>query len=191
MIKEVAQHSLATAEPQEATARLRAQGVDRVGQGIPHVALDRSVAQLLRIQLRGVRRQPFDPVAGRVSGHKGLHYPGSVGLQPVPDDDQRPAHLPVEGAQGHDDLLAMNAADKMTRIEPGWAAQRRDQGRDARHFTPLTDPTEQRGMPDRGPGGGYPGPKRVTRLVHEDNGAPCAASPLFTRGQSRLSQERG
>jgi hypothetical protein len=188
MIEEAAQDRRAAGEAAEAAPAGAPQRVDRVGQRVAHLPLDHSIAQLLGVQLRRVRRQPLELVVGRVGGDEGLHGPCPMGLESVPDNHQRLPHPAAEVAQGGDDLGAVDAAGEMTGIEPRRSIQRGHQARDTRHLSALAHPSEQGRMPTGSPGGGYAGPKRVTRLVHEDNGAPCAASPFFMRGQSRWSQ---
>src|SRR5207302_9514969 len=86
-----------------------------------------------------------------------------------------------EIAQRHDDLVAPHAAREVPRIQSGGTVQGGLEGRDAGHFPPLADPTDDRRVPRGGPGGAYARPKRVTRLVHEGNRTPWAPSPLYIR----------
>jgi hypothetical protein len=188
MCEEAAQDSRTATEADEGAAGLTMQLGGRGGQGIEQLALDGAIAQLLGIQLRRIGRQPLQAVVVRMGGYKRLHDLRAVGVEPVPDDDQRPVDLAPEVAQSGDDLLAMDAAAEVAGVQPGWSSQRRDQGDDAGDLPPLTEPAQDRRPAAAGPGGAEAGPKRVTRLVHEGNGAPCSTSPLLTRGQSRLSQ---
>ena len=105
------------AEADEGAAGLVVQLGDRGGRGVEQLALDGAVAQLLGVQLRRRRWQPFEPVVVGVGGDKRLHERGAVGVEPVPDDDQRPADLPTEGAQSADDLLAMDAAAEVAGVQ--------------------------------------------------------------------------
>src|SRR5438477_7112714 len=187
MTEEALQLSRAAAESEKAPPGLLAQVADRLRLGVQHLLLDDPVAVLLRVQRRRVGWQPVEVVGGRVSGHEGLHRVRPMRMESVPGDDHRTADLPPEIPQRADDLRAMDRPGEMSGVEARGTGQRRDQGDDTRDLPPLAHPPQDGRVPPRGPGRADAGPKRVTRLVHEGNGTPCAASPLFRRGQSRWS----
>src|SRR5919206_3829411 len=118
MTEEAIQQIRASTEAAEAAAGHAVQLSDRERHGVLEVALDPAVAQLLRVQLGRVRRQPFHLIVVRMAGQEGLHGPGTMGLQPVPDHQQGSADLTPEVAQGSDDLLAMDAAAEMAEGPP-------------------------------------------------------------------------
>ena len=122
-----------------------------------------------------------------MDSYKRLHDLGAVGVESVPDDDQWLADPAPEVAQSGDDLLAVDTAAEVAGVQPRRPSQRRDQGDDAGDLASLAEPSQDWRPAAARPGGAEAGPKHVTRLVHEGNGAPCSASPIFTRGQSRLS----
>jgi len=188
VVEEALQLRRATAESPEALTSEPTQVRDRLRLSVEHLLLDDSIAELLRIQLGSVGRQPFELVVVGVRRHKRLHRFGPVGVESIPDDDQRAAQLASEIPQRDDDLRSVNGPGEVERIETGWPPERGDQGRNAGDLPSLTDPPQEGRLPSWGPGGAYAGPKRVTRLVHEGNRTPCAASPFFIRGQSRFNQ---
>lgn len=88
MTEEAIQQVRVPTEPAEAAAGHAVQLVDRGGHGVEQVALDPAVAQLRR-----VGRQPLHLVVVRLGSQEGLHRPGAMGLQSVPDRQQRSADL--------------------------------------------------------------------------------------------------
>ena len=62
-------------EPAEAAAGQAVHGIDRDRHGLEQVALDPAVAQLLGIQLRRIRRQPFELVVVWMGGDDLLALP--------------------------------------------------------------------------------------------------------------------
>jgi len=163
--------------------------LDGAGQRVLHIALDPLIALFLGIEVGGIARQPLDGKGVGMDRQELGRSVRRVCAQVIPGDDQAPADLPVEVAEGPDHLLRMDRPEEMSGIEPRWlAVERGGEGHDARDLAPRTAPAQDRGLASRRPGRAEPGPKRVTCLVHEGNGCPCATSPLFTRGQSCRSQ---
>jgi hypothetical protein len=188
MTEECLQLARASAEAAEAPTGEPLQGWHRVGLSIEHLLLHDPVALLLGVQLRRIGRQPLLAIVRRVGPQESLDQLGMMSRQMVPHHDQPAPDAATEIPQGDEDLLARNAPGEVAGIEPRRATLRRDQGHDAGDLPALTDPAPQGRLPPRRPGRADAGPKRVTGLVHEGNRTPCAASPLFTRGQSCFSQ---
>ena len=188
MAEEVAQRLDAASQSIEGAACLVQQRIDRVRDGIERITLDGTIAQLLGIQIGGVRRQPLHFVVFGMSGQERRHFFGLVCREPIPDDRQRSSETLAEVTQRHDDLRATDGTTKMTRAQVRRAIHRGNQRRDRGDFAALTEPFEDRRMTDGSPGGSEAGAKGVTGLVPEDNQAPASASPLLMRGQSCWSQ---
>jgi len=188
MTEEPVQQIAATSQSDEAATSLVQQRVDGVGRRVEQLPLHRTVAQLLGIQVGRVRRQPFHLVVRGVGGQERTHLPGLVGREPIPDDEQGAPDPLTEVAQRDEDLLPVDSTPEVPSAQRWRPIQGGDQGDDAGHLAPLTDPFQDWGMADGRPRGADGGPKRVTRLVHEGHGTPVAASPLLIRGQSRRSQ---
>src|SRR5215217_1049315 len=188
MPEETVQLRSAATQPDETAAGVPPELGDRAGLRVQQLALDRTVAQLLRIEVRGVRRQPLELIIGLVPGQELLHGLGLVRTEPVPHDDQRPPNPLPEVAQRGDHLLPVDTPDEMPRIQARGAVQRCDQRPQTRHLPPLAQPSQDGRLARRGPGSADAGPKRVPRLIQEGDRTPVAASPLFIRGQSRRSQ---
>src|SRR5262245_22395934 len=98
MVKEAEQQVGAAAKPCEAAIGLLADLRLGLRRGTLHAILDVAMTALLGVQLRGIRRQPLHVDLG-VLAQEDLDHLGSVRLQPVPDDDLRPAHLAAEVLQ--------------------------------------------------------------------------------------------
>jgi hypothetical protein len=164
------------------------QRLERIRHGVEQGALDRAVAPLLRVQVRGVGRPPFPRVGVGVGRQERGDRLRPLGREPVPDDAQGTAAPPSEGAQRDEDLLAGDGAPEVTGAPAGRPVQRGDQGDAARALAAPAEAFQEGRVADGGPGGPEAGPKRVPRLVPEGDGAPAAANPLLIRGQARASQ---
>src|SRR5689334_5910507 len=119
MTEEIGQQVRSAAKSAEATASRLVQFIDRARDGVEQVALDGTVAQLLGVQLRRVWRQPLELVVRWMPGYEGQHRLRAMGVQPVPDDDQRSADPPPKVPQRDNDLLAVDAAPEVASIQPG------------------------------------------------------------------------
>lgn len=175
-------------EPAETAGGDVVQLSDRSGHCVEQVALDPPVAQLLRVHVRRVGRQPFDLVIVRMGSQEVLHQSGTMGFQAVPEHQQRSAELAPEVAQCGDDLLVMDAAAEVAGVQPRRPVQWRLEGDTTGDFASLAQPAEDRRPTNRRPGGAEAGPKGMPRLIQEGYGASCSASPFLMRGQSRVSQ---
>src|SRR5512143_789688 len=107
MAKEAEQQIGSAAQPRESPVRMRADLRLGLGCGIAHPRLDVPMTPLLRVQVRGIRREPLDIDLG-VLGQERLDHGGPMGLQAVPDDDLRPADLATEMLQVCDGVLAVD-----------------------------------------------------------------------------------
>src|SRR5438552_13589855 len=99
-------------------ASVAVQLVDRGWRGVLEGAFDGAVAQLLGVELWGVRGQPLDRVVVRVGRDEVPHWRRAVGVESVPDDEEWTADAAAEVAQGHDDPLPADAAAEVACVEP-------------------------------------------------------------------------
>jgi hypothetical protein len=188
MMEEAGQAIWLATETDKSAADLVAKLGHRGRSGVEQLLLDGAIAQLLRVQLGSIGGQPFQTVVCRMCRDVVLHQPRAVRRQVVPEQQQRLPGAASEILQGVLDLRRADAAEEMAGVETRRSVQGRDQGNDAGHLATLAHPAEDRGVAHRRPSRAYAGPQRLTRFVHEGKRTPCAASPLFTRGQSCLSQ---
>jgi len=99
----------------EAAPRLRAQLVDGARERVLQLALDPVIALLLRVEFRRVRREPGSTEVGRVRGEECLHDAGPVGVQAIPDEQERPPHAAAEVGQREEDLAPGDRAAEVPR----------------------------------------------------------------------------
>src|SRR5579883_1691457 len=85
------------------------QFVDRSWQGVLHGPLDPGIALLLGVQFWGVSRQVGGREVRRVRDEEGGRRARAMGVEPVPDHEQRRANLSTEVAQGQDHRSARDA----------------------------------------------------------------------------------
>src|SRR3954447_26348919 len=107
-----------------------------------------------------------------------------MGVEPIPDHQQRRADSAPKISQGRDHGRARDAGAEVAGIQP---PVRRDR-HDARHLAPLAQALEHRGDPAPRPGGAWPGAEAVARLVPKKERAALPLGLLFKTTQSRLGQ---
>src|SRR5215217_1764903 len=105
-----------------------------------------------------------------------------MGVEPVPDHQQRRADLAAEIPQGQDHGAARDTGAEMTSIKP---PIRRDRHH-ARDLAPLADPPEHRGQAAPRPGRARPSPETVAGLVPEEK-RPVLPPRLFSKPPTRAS----
>src|SRR5688572_26114920 len=99
-----------------------------------------------------------------------------MGIEPVPDHQQRRADLATEGAQDRDYRRTRNTGAEMARIKP-------PVGRDShhtRHLASLAHPPHHWGQAAPCPGRARPDPEAVAGLVPEQK-RPVLPTRLFSR----------
>src|SRR4051812_36990687 len=107
-----------------------------------------------------------------------------MGVEPVPDHQQRRADLATDIPQGLDDTAARDGGAEMTGIQP---SIRRDRHH-TRDLAPLAQPLEDRGDPAPRPGRAWPRPEAVAGLVPEEERALLPLRLFLSAIQSRLGQ---
>jgi putative transposase len=132
MVKEAEQQIGPTAKPCESPVRVLADLRLGLGRGIEHPLLDIPMTLFLRVQVRGVRRQPLHVDLGML-GQEHLDHLGSMGLQAVPDDDHRPSNPTPDVLQMRDRVLAVDRMIEMLLVD----AARRCQPDRRGNLTPL------------------------------------------------------
>src|SRR5918998_324447 len=151
--------------------------------GIPQVLFDVTMAPLLRVQLRGVGWQPFHLNVG-VCGEILLDEHSPMRGQAIPDDDHRPSDVPLEVAEGHQDICRANSMRNMSLVDLASERQANHRG----PLPALAHTPQDRRVADGRPGGGGLRAKREAGLIDEHDGCASAASLFLMRGQSCLSQ---
>src|SRR5271165_73725 len=131
-----------------------------------------------RIELGSVGRKKRDGDAAILLFEPSADEPTLVRADPVPDDQQLAANLPVQGRQEFDDLLALDGAREEAKIKapPGQAGDRR-------HLLPGEALLDDRGVPPQRPGARDRALLRQTRFVYEDDRSPLEAGLFFSAGQ--------
>lgn len=185
MAKEAEQEVGAAAEPCEAAIGLLANLRLGLRRRTLHTILDVAMTALLGVQLRGVRWQPLHVDLG-VLREEGFDHGGAVGLQPVPDEDLRPADLATEVLQVRDRVLAVDRVVEMLLVDTARRSQPDRRG----DLAPLAHTPQLRRPPLGGPRRAGPDLEREPRLIDEDDHGVPAASFFLMRGQSRSSQAR-
>jgi hypothetical protein len=150
---------------------------------IPERLFDVAMAPLLRVQSRRIGWQPFHLKLWMCRDIL-LDDHGPMRAQSVPDDDHRCSDVPLEVAEGQQDISPTNGMLKMALVN--LAGQR--QGNDRRELTTFAHAPEDGRVPPRSPRGGRLGAKRKAGLIDEDDFRASAASLFLMRGQSRVSQ---
>ena len=89
---------------------------DVAWQRVFHDALDPGIAGFLGIEIRGAGWQIGHREVARMARQEGGRAVGAMGVQPVPDDQERPADLAPEVPQGPDHYLARDAASDVPGI---------------------------------------------------------------------------
>ena len=145
------------------------------GSAFSMLRLTPGIAKLLGIEIRGIGRQVGHYEVVGMARQEGGRAVAAMGVQPVPDDQERPADLAPEMLQGPDHHRARDAAADM----PGIQLPRRGHCDHARHLAPLAQPLQHRGHPAPRPGRPRMGPEAVAGFIEEDDAAPLAAGPLF------------
>ena len=90
---------------------------------------------------------------------------GAVGLQPVPDEDLRPADLATEVLQVRDCVLAVDRVVEMLLVDTARRSQPDRRG----HLAPLAHTPQLRRPPLGGPRRAGPNLEREPRLIDEDD----------------------
>src|SRR5215211_4405840 len=107
-----------------------------------------------------------------------------MGIEPVPDHQQRRADLATEGAQDRDYRRTRNTGAEMARIKP-------PVGRDShhtRHLASLAHPPHHWGQAAPWPGRARPDPEAVAGLVPEQKRPVFPTRLFFKATHSRLGQ---
>lgn len=185
-----AQHDVRSfPQPGETIVKVHTDFRFRMINTISHPAFDVSVAILFRIELRRIRRQPFDlniPLLRQVS----LHNFSPMHRRAIPNQDERSPDPASEMLQSDDQLFSIDGTIEMPLVDLAANAQ----GHHRRGFAPITAvPFEQRGATHRRPGVGDLFGVRQAKFVFKDD--LCAdplrlflswASPFATRPGSVL-----
>ena len=150
---------------------------------IPEMLFDVARAPLLGVQSRRIGWQPFYLKLWMCRDIL-LDEHGPMRVQPVPDDDHRSSDVPLEVAEGQQDISTTNGMRKMALVN--LAGQR--QGDNRRELTTFAHAPEDGCVPPRSPRGGRLRTKRKPGLIDEDDCRAAAASLFLMRGQSRVSQ---
>ena len=148
---------------------------DVVRQSVLHGTFDTGVARLLGVEVRGVCWQVGHREVASVGGEEGGGPASAVGVEPVPDDQERPADLAAEVSQGLDHRAACDAAPEVPCTQPPGRRDRDDTG----DLASLAHPPEHRRHTAPRPGRARAGTEAVAGLIEENDGAPLAARLLF------------
>jgi hypothetical protein len=183
MAKETEQEIGPASQPSKSPVGLLAYLSFGLGGRVAHPLFDVPVTFLLRVQLRGIRGQPFHGDLGML-GQEGFDRAGAVDLQTVPDDDYRSGDLTPEVFQMRDGVFAVDRMVEMLLIDLARCRQS-DRRRD---LTSLAHALLHRGLSTGCPGRVGPQLIREPRFIDEDDHGAPTASLFLMRGQSRSSQ---
>ncbi len=162
-------------------------GGSEIGQ---RVHLGMAPDQFDRIQFRGIGRQQMGVHAAAWREPRTDRTP-VVGLQPIPDQFDRPAHGARKLLQEGEDRFAVVIGIGQEAKAGAYAkSARRDHERaDHRDLAARAAPLpEHRGLTARRPGAAYEWAHQETGFVEEDERRPAARGVFFIRGQSSLTQ---
>lgn len=177
MLKEVADDGWLGLELAEALPGECGERGDRWRECIGHAPLDPRIRLLLRVELRRVRRQVSERVVAPMRGDE-LRYPTrAMGVQAVPDDQERPAELAAEVGQ----RTEHGARIGRSRLVPGVEPPLRCDDDDAGDLTASAQ-APYHGRPTApGPCSVHPDAEGVARLIPERDRAPLAPRLFFQR----------
>jgi hypothetical protein len=151
--------------------------------GIPKMLFDVAMTPLLGIHIRGIGWQPFH-LNLRVCSDILLDEHSPMRIQSIPDDDHRPSDVPLEVAEGHEDIRRANGMLNMACVDLAGERQA-----DYRGQLPALAHAPQDGCAADGrPRGGGLRAKREPGLIDKHDDRVSAASLFLMRAQSRVSQ---
>ena len=143
-----------------------------------------SPQSLVGIQFGGVGWQTIHPQAGVVFGERRPGLFRAVGIQPVPEQEDR-AWNPVQQVTDEgDDLGAGDGAPYQTQV----GVRVRGNCRDGRQLRPVEAVIEKRRLASWCPGLARGGQQREAALVEKDQGGLQDLGFLFKRGQVCFTQ---
>lgn len=185
MVEEAEQEIGPSSQSRESAIGWLADLLIGLGRGVPHPLLDVPMTTFLRVQLRGIRRQPLYVDLG-VLRQERLDRRRTMRLQSIPDDDHRATDLPAEVLQVNDRVLAVDRVVKVLLVDPSGQRQSDRRG----DLAPLAHAPQDGRLPLGCPRRTGPELVREPRLIDEDDHGALVASLFLMRGQSRSSQAR-
>lgn len=105
-------------------------------------------------------------------------------IQSIPDDDHRPGDVPLEVAEGHEDIRRANGMLKMALVDLAGERQANHRGQ----LPALAHAPQDGCVADGRPRGGSLRAKREPGLIDKDDDRASAASLFLMRAQSCVSQ---
>ena len=150
---------------------------------MPEMLCDVAMASLFGVHIRRLGWEPFQFNLGVCINILPDDH-GSMRVQPVPDDDHWPCDVPLQVAEGDKNISGADAMLNMALVNLAGQRQANHRGQLATCAHALEDGR----LPLWGPGGACLGAKGTAGLIDEDDCRASAASLLFMRGQSRISQ---
>jgi hypothetical protein len=174
-----------SAEASNAALDSCAEIADASGQRMAQVLLDMAMAPLLGIQIRGIGWEPvhLDLGMGRQILFDHLR---AMGVEPVPDDDERARNVALEVTEGDHHVIAADGMREVSLVD----VARQGQPDHRRECTALADASQDRSLPPRSPRAPRLGPEGEAGLIDEHDLRLAAASLFLIRGQSCVSQAR-
>ena len=139
---------------------------------------------LVGIQFRGIGGQTIHPQTGLVFLDRRPSFFRAVGVQPVPEQEDRTRNPAQQVADEADDLGAGDRAPHQTEVGVG---VRRDR-RDGRQLRPVEAVVEKRRLASRRPGFARRGQQREAALVEKDQRGLQDLGFFFKRGQVCFTQ---
>ena len=139
---------------------------------------------LVGIEFWGVSGQTVHPQARVVFEQRRPGLFRAVGVQPVPEQEDRARNPAQQVADEGDDLRAGDGAPHQTEI----GVRLGGEGRDGRQLGPVEAVVEKRRLAARGPRFARGGQQREAALVEEDQRGLQALGFFFKRGQVCCTQ---
>jgi hypothetical protein len=161
-------------------------GAEFAGTGrlsIAQVLLDIAMAPLLGIQIWGIGWKPV-PLDLRMCAQILFDHRRTMGVEPVPDQDKGAGNMSLEVTEGHDDIISADGPREVPLVDAARQGQPDHRG----EFAALADASQDWGLPPRGPRAPRLGPEGEPGLIDKHDLRLSAASLLFIRGQSCVSQ---
>lgn len=138
-----------------------------------------------RVKFRRVSGQILQMDVPTLGGYEGAHQATAVDRQPIPNNQQLGANVPLEVSQELNDLRGLDGSGEKAEVEVPDGNPRH-----GRKALPVEGVLQDRGLATRSPSADPVWALAQTAFVHKDYGALLAEGLFFNSGQRNRFQRR-